>query len=77
MATLTFRFHRKQTRQVASLQEASTVWNAYVHQVAIETGEAGCSHVGNGGTVRDEAGKLVGRISYNGRMWDASGKEVA
>lgn len=26
------------------------------------------------GDIKDADGKLVGRISYNGRIWDASGK---
>ena len=29
-----------------------------------------------GGQVVDESGKTIARISYNGRAWDLSGKEI-
>lgn len=30
----------------------------------------------NGGEIVDDRGVVVGRVSYNGRVWDSNGKEI-
>ena len=67
---LTFKIHRKPAVPVASVADAAAKWNAYLHALAQNMEECGCSHVGNGGIVRDGK-KIVAKISYNGRIWPA------
>jgi hypothetical protein len=55
---------------VTSMEDARDKWNSFREATA-----AGVSEIGCGIDVCDEAGRLVGRISYNGRMWDTDGKE--
>jgi hypothetical protein len=52
------------TINVATLKEASEVCCRFIHEHALGGGNW------SGGQVRDAAtGKLVARISYNGRVW--------
>lgn len=60
------------TYPVESLQDAQAKWIAFQ-----EAAGAGVSEIGNGVVVVDGAGRKVGRISYNGRVWDANDKLVA
>ena len=58
--------------QVDSLRDASDKWTDFRDRTG-----GGVSEVGNGVEVHDEAGKLVGSVSYNGRIWLPDGKELA
>lgn len=60
------------TYPVDSVEDAQQKWVKFQ-----ETAGAGVSQVGNGVEVKDQTGKVVGRISYNGRAWDADGNLVA
>lgn len=60
------------TYPVESVEDALQKWVKFQ-----ETAGAGVSQVGNGVEVKDQTGKVVGRISYNGRAWDADGNLVA
>jgi 2'-5' RNA ligase len=50
---------------VESVADAQAKWTEFRDKSG-----AGVSQVGNGVRVTDETGKLVARISYNGRVWD-------
>lgn len=54
--------------EVQSMEDAAAKWNAYRDRTG-----AGCSEIGNGVEVHDEAGLLVGSVSYNGRIWGPEG----
>jgi hypothetical protein len=54
--------------EVRSLEDAAAKWNAYRDLTG-----AGVSEIGNGVEVREEGGRLVGSVSYNGRMWGPDG----
>jgi hypothetical protein len=58
--------------RVFSSDEAVAVWCDYRNTLGFGASEMkkGC------GDVTDSKGCVVGRISYNGRVWDASGKSV-
>lgn len=58
------------TYPVASLNDASRKWNAFR-----DAASAGVSDLGNGVVVRNQHGTIVGRISYNGRIWNPDGSE--
>ena len=58
--------------EVDSLEDAAKKWNGYRDRTG-----AGCSEIGNGVDVHDESGKLLGRVSYNGRIWNPDGTERA
>lgn len=69
--TIAFMGHVRMTVRVSSLDEASKCFAAHRDGFGF-----GASHMRKGcGDVR-EGRKLVGRISYNGRIWDANGKPV-
>src|SRR5258706_10857340 len=70
-AGLTVTFGGK-TYPVDSLQDAQRKWIAFQ-----ESSGGGVSQVGNGVVVLDGAGRTVGRVSYNGRLWDANDKLLA
>jgi len=53
---------------VSSLKEASDVCRAFVDSSGIGGGNWGCG----AGDVRDDSGKLVAQVSYNGRVWQPS-----
>ena len=57
---------------VATLREAAAAWSKVRDSEGLGSSDCrrGC------GDVRDEAGKLVGRISYNGRAWNPDGTEA-
>lgn len=63
----TFKVHGKPAVQVQSVEDAAAKWSQYRDRT-----EAGCSEIGNGGIVRED-GKIVARVSYNGRIWNAKG----
>ena len=52
--------------------EASEVFSAYRdrYEFGASAMKAGC------GNIYDSQNRVVGRISYNGRIWDASGRPV-
>jgi hypothetical protein len=52
--------------------QASQVFSAYREKYGF--GASGMKH--GCGNIYDSGGKLVGSISYNGRIWDASGRLV-
>lgn len=65
--------HRSQHVPIRTLQEASGVVNAFVASTGI--GASGMTR--HFGEVRNkETGKLIARISYNGRAWTPTGEEV-
>ena len=68
--TLSVKFQGK-TYAVASLADAVAKWDAFRFAAACQG--AGCSKVGNGVTVRNAAGKIVAKVSYNGRLWNPDG----
>jgi hypothetical protein len=49
---------------VSSLEGAARMWCAYR-----ERSMAGVSQIGNGVRVLTASGEFVGRVSYNGRIW--------
>lgn len=57
------------TVQVQFIDEASTIFCAYRerYQFGASEMEVAC------GNIYNSRGELVGRISYNGRMWNAEG----
>lgn len=58
--------------EVRSLEDAAAKWNGYRDRTG-----AGVSEIGNGVEVRDEAGRLAGMVSYNGRIWGSDGVTTA
>lgn len=56
------------TQHVGSMEDAARIWDIYREQSG-RRGEGGVSHIGNGLTVRDADGTVVGTVSYNGRIW--------
>lgn len=42
----------------------------------IETNDLGSGNW-TGGRLFDDAGRLIGHVSYNGRVWDNAGSEIA
>jgi len=66
---LTVKF-KGQTYPVASIKDAADQWDAF----RMASNE-GCSKIGNGLTVRD-GGKIVAKISYNGRIWAPNGSPM-
>jgi hypothetical protein len=57
-------------QQLKILKAAQAKWNA-----KRDASGKGVSQIGNGVVVRD-GNIIIGRVSYNGRMWDANGNEV-
>lgn len=68
ISSLTFKVRGKPTVPVLSVADAAHKWEQY-RMAQIIAGGGGCSQIGNGGIVR-EGGKIIARISYNGRIWD-------
>lgn len=60
---------RKKSIEVASFAEASRVCREYIERYELGGGNW------TGGTIT-EKGKEIGRVSYNGRVWDTDGKEI-
>lgn len=61
----------KKTAKAKDLASAAAIVRKY-----IEKNELGASNLmPNFGIVKDESGKKTARISYNGRIWDPSGKQ--
>ncbi len=60
------------TFKVDSLEDAQAKWIEFRDRAG-----AGVSEVGNGVVVEDGAGRMVGRISYNGRIFDPADNMVA
>lgn len=60
------------TFKVDSLEDAQAKWIEFRDRAG-----AGVSEVGNGVVVEDGAGRMVGRISYNGRIFDPADNIVA
>lgn len=58
--------------EVQSLEDAAAKWTGYRNRTG-----AGISEIGNGVEVRDEAGRLAGSVSYNGRIWGPDGVVIA
>lgn len=58
--------------EVRSLEDAAVKWSGYRDRTG-----AGVSEIGNGVEVRDEAGRLAGTVSYNGRIWGPDGVVIA
>jgi len=71
---LTFKIARHPAAIVESIADARAKWNEFVRRES-EMGGGGCSEVGNGGIVR-QGKRIVAKISYNGRVWDAKGNEM-
>lgn len=67
---LSVKFQGK-TYSVASIQDAARKWDEF--RFAAACAGAGSSQVGNGVSVRDARGKIVARVSYNGRIWNPNG----
>lgn len=57
--------HRKQTFFVKDFAEASAIFDG----LRDESGEGGSTF--GEGRIYDDAGKMIARISYNGRVWKA------
>ena len=53
-------------RAVADFEAASRACCAYIHLWELGAGNW------SGGAVTDEAGKVVARVSYNGRVWSTT-----
>lgn len=60
--------YKGRTYPVASLEDAAAKWEQF-RLAEIYKGGGGCSQIGNGVTVRDSSGRIVGRVSYNSRIW--------
>ena len=58
--------------EVDSLEDAAKKWTGYRDRTG-----AGMSEIGNGLEIHDEAGQVLGRVSYNGRIWNPDGTERA
>lgn len=63
--------YSNQVIAVDSLKDASNKWNAFRERTGIASSETPVIQVVNTGT-----GEVVAKLSYNGRLWDASGKEI-
>ena len=59
------------TYPVDSLQDAQAKWNEFR-----KASDGGASEIGNGVQVIDGTGQIVASVTYNGRVWDALGKEI-
>lgn len=64
--------YRGKTYQVESVEAAAEKWGEFRH-AAMCAGGGGCSQIGNGLAVRDADGRIVAKISYNGRVWPVTG----
>ena len=73
MTKLTFIRQRRGTKPIAvdSIARARDAWNTIRERT-----NAGCSSLGNGGSVLDADGRIVANISYNGRVWNPDGSEM-
>lgn len=60
------------TYPVESVSDAQRKWLQFQ-----ETAEAGVSQVGNGVEIRDQSGRQVARVSFNGRAWDMNDNLIA
>lgn len=60
------------TYPVASIEDAQRKWVTFQESAA-----AGVSEVGNGLEVTDQDGKMVARVSFNGRAWSPDNKLLA
>lgn len=71
---------KKRTAKVASIKEASEAVRNYIDRPSTYTilgGTAWARGLGSSyADVRNEAGEVVARISYNGRAWSPSGAEI-
>lgn len=56
----------------SDLKTARDVW--VTHRDREDLGASDCKR--GCGDVKDERGNFVARVSYNGRVWDADGKEI-
>lgn len=56
--------------QVASFLQASVVCHQYIERNRLGGGNW------SGGNIFDDKGKRIACVSYNGRVWDAKGKEI-
>ncbi len=54
----------------ASLADASRVCREYIQRNDLGGGNW------RGGQITDAAGQLIGRVSFNGRVWDAAGQPM-
>lgn len=66
---------RGKTYPVESVEAAAAKWDEF-RMAAMIAGGGGCSQIGNGVTVRDVDGKIVAKVSYNGRIWPVAAPAV-
>lgn len=61
-----------------TLAMAAKIVRSWIDQKDIETGDMGGRRWCNktNGNIYDHSGKVVARISYNGRIWALDGKEI-
>lgn len=57
--------------RVETLKEASQISCQYIDFYELGGGNW------NGGNITDAAGIVIGKVSFNGRVWDNNGKEIA
>lgn len=57
---------------VASADEASRIWSDYrdANGLGASDMKSGC------GNICEANGKVIAKVSYNGRVWDATGKTM-
>lgn len=62
----------------STIHEASKIVRSWIEQKDIETGDMGSSRWCNksNGNIYDYKGKIVARVSYNGRLWDKKGNPI-
>lgn len=69
--TVAIKGTKKMLVGVASFEDAASTWS----RIRNESGIGASGMLGGCGEVVED-GKVVARISYNGRIWDAEGKEI-
>jgi hypothetical protein len=62
---------------VSSFKEASAAVRKHIDDNDLGAGCGSSLAVFTGGKVVSEIGTVLGRISYNGRVWDTDGREIA
>lgn len=60
---------------VASFAEASAAVRQHIQQNDLGAG-CGSGPAFTGGKIMSEIGGEIGRVSYNGRVWDTDGREI-
>lgn len=60
-----------ETKECGSFEAASNICQEYIFQYEIGGGNW------TGGQIYSDKGEQIARVSYNGRVWDMQGKEIA